>query len=68
MTQDSAIPANYNTVMPYLIIENASKFLSFKKAIQAGAKVINEVTDQPYGRSGGVADPFGNTWWVTSKK
>ncbi len=127
MTQDSEIPANYHTVMPYLIVENATKFLSFtekvfdareiykamrdqdtimhaeirigdstimfadatdrykpqpaglfiyvdnadkrfKKAIQAGAKVINEVADQPYGRSGGVADPFGNTWWVTSSK
>ncbi|WP_431200968.1 hypothetical protein ACQ86K_30970 [Mucilaginibacter sp. P19] len=22
--------------------------------------------DQPYGRSAGVKDPFGNTWWITN--
>jgi PhnB protein len=125
MTTDPHVPANYHTVMPYLIVENATRFLSFteevfgakelyramrdvdtimhaeimigdstimfadatekykpipaglfiyvdnaderfRKAINAGAKVINEVSDQTYGRSGGVIDPFGNSWWVTS--
>ena len=127
MTQDPQVPANYHTVMPYLIVEKASEFLSFaekvfdaketykvmsdantimhaeiligdstimfadaterykpqpaglfiyvdnadrrfEKAVEAGAKVINEVADQPYGRSGGITDPFGNAWWVTSLK
>ncbi len=127
MTRDPRIPANYQTVMPYLILENAFKFISFaekvfgaketykvmrdpvtimhaeimigestimfadatdrykpqpaalfiyvdnaderyKKAISAGAKAITEVADQPYGRSGGIEDPFGNSWWVTSVK
>ncbi len=125
MTTDPQVPPNYHTVMPYLIVENATRFLSFaeevfgakemyramrdadtimhaeimigdstimfadatenyrpipaglfiyvdnaderfRKAIDAGAKVINEVANQPYGRSGGVMDPFGNSWWVTS--
>lgn len=39
---------------------------SFKKAIEAGATIINEMADQSYGRSGGVRDPFGNGWWITS--
>jgi PhnB protein len=39
---------------------------TYKKAIEAGATVINEMSDQSYGRSGGVRDPFGNGWWVTS--
>ncbi len=127
MTSDLTIPAGYQTVIPYLIMENASNFFAFtekvfdakekfkemrdkntimhaeimigdstimfadateryrsqpaglfiyvdnadnrfKKAVEAGAKVINEVADQPYGRSGGVTDPFGNTWWITSVK
>ena len=127
MTRDPKIPANYQTVMPYLILENAAKFISFtekvfeaketykvmrdpktimhaeivigdstimfadatqtykpqpasmfiyvddvderyKKAIEAGALPITQVTDQPYGRSGGITDPFGNSWWVTSVK
>ena len=36
------------------------------KSIEAGATVITELADQIYGRSGGVKDPFGNTWWITS--
>jgi PhnB protein len=119
------IPENYQTVMPYLILENASGFLSFtqkvfgakenhktmrdenvirhaevmiggstimfadstpeykpapsnlfvfvenadetfEKAIREGATKVTEMGDQPYGRSGGVKDPCGNVWWITS--
>lgn len=121
------IPQGYQTVMPYLILKNAQKFIEFtqkvfdakenkenkamrdentimhdeivignstimfadsteeygirnasfficvdnadetyKKAIDAGATVLREVADQSYGRSGGIKDPFGNDWWITS--
>ena len=125
MAKNSKIPANYQTVMPYLIVKDAAGFSSFmqkvfdaeethksmrdehtimhaeimiggstvmfadstekfsvrpaglfiyvedadktfKKAIDAGATTVMEVADQPYGRSGGVQDPFGNVWWITS--
>lgn len=121
------IPHNYNTVMPYLIVQGAAEFSafaqkvfgarethramrsedvimhaeimidectimfadsteeyppatgsffiyvtdpdeSFKKAIEAGASVIEVVKEQSYGRSGGVLDPFGNQWWITGVK
>ncbi len=121
------IPKNYQTVMPYLLLPNASEFILFtqkvfrakethktmrdehtimhaevmigestimfadatekyksrpaglfvyvddaddtyKRAIQAGATVVTEIADQTYGRSGGIADPFGNVWWITSVK
>lgn len=39
---------------------------TFLKAISAGATSVMHPTDQPYGRSCGIADPFGNTWWITS--
>jgi len=39
---------------------------TFNKAMDAGATVVTEMADQPYGRSGGVKDPYGNTWWITS--
>jgi len=127
MTKDSKIPANYQTVMPYLLLNDAAKFIEFtqnvfdatelskvmrdekiimhaeimigectimfadatdtyktqttglfiyvdnaderyKKAIDAGATIITKVSDQVYGRSGGVTDPFGNSWWITSIK
>ncbi len=129
MSETSKIPEGYQTVIPYLIVKGAQKFIEFtkkvfgaventshrhlrdetiimhsevmigdstimfadstdqfqpcttglfvyvdnaddtyKKAIDNGSKVITEMSDQPYGRSGGVEDPFGNTWWITSVK
>ena len=38
----------------------------FQKALDNGATIIMEPADQSYGRSGGVKDAFGNTWWITS--
>lgn len=125
MEKNSKIPANYQSVMPYLIVEGAEKFITFmkevfnaeetykamrdeqtimhaeimiggstimfadstddfavsnagmfvyvddadatfKKAIDAGATVVMEMANQSYGKSGGVKDPFGNTWWITT--
>lgn len=119
------IPEGYNTVMPYLIINNANEFLKFtqevfgatekmkvmrdetiimhaeiligescimfagandqfsvqnaglyinvadadttyQKALDASATSVMPPADQEYGRSGGVKDPSGNTWWITS--
>ena len=127
MEKNARIPANYQTVMPYLILKDAAKFITFtekvfgatqthntmrdkdtimhaeimigectimfadstdkfaarpagffvyvdnadethKRAIEAGATALSEVADQAYGRSGGVTDPFGNSWWITSVK
>jgi PhnB protein len=127
MKKLSKIPANYQTVMLYLIVKGAAEFIAFtekvfdaretykvmrdentimhaeimigectimladstdmyaerpagifiyvdsaddtyKKAIENGATAITGLSDQPYGRSGGVTDPFGNSWWVTSIK
>ena len=118
-------PADYQQVMPYLILKNAAAFMKFmedvfgakekvkhmrgedvimhaeitlgesvimladstdefparrggffiyvadadavyNKAIAAGATSVMPVSDMPYGRSGGIADPFGNTWWPTT--
>ena len=39
---------------------------TFKKALEHKATVVMELADQDYGRSGGVMDPFGNIWWITS--
>ncbi len=39
---------------------------TFKKALDAGATTVMEMSDQDYGRSGGFTDPHGNVWWVTS--
>jgi PhnB protein len=125
MSQDPNITAHYQTVMPYLILQNEAAFIEFmktvfgaeegykamrdehvimhgevtvggstimfadatdafgvrpagmfiyvpdadttyRKALEAGAKSIMEPADQPYGRSCGIRDPFGNDWWPTT--
>ena len=38
----------------------------YARAMRAGAASIDTPSDKPYGRSGGVKDPFGNSWYVTS--
>lgn len=39
---------------------------AFAKALELGATAVMPVTDQPYGRSGGVKDTNGCTWWLTT--
>jgi PhnB protein len=40
---------------------------SYEAALKAGAKALQEVGDQFYGdRMGGVVDPCGVTWWIST--
>ncbi len=56
-----AMPASY-----CLYVENADEAMS--KAIAAGATMIMEVANMPYGdRQGGVQDPWGNLWWISER-
>lgn len=48
----------------YINVANADE--TYKKALTAGADSIMEPANQSYGRSGGITDPHGNTWWITS--
>jgi PhnB protein len=48
----------------FIYVANADE--TYKKAIEAGASSLMEPGDQSYGRSCGVEDPFGNTWWITT--
>jgi PhnB protein len=48
----------------FLYVSDADE--TFKTALAEGATVVMEMADQTYGRSGGVLDPFGNTWWLTT--
>jgi uncharacterized glyoxalase superfamily protein PhnB len=40
----------------------------FNSAVAAGARVVMEMADKTYGRTGGVEDPFGFTWWLTTHR
>ncbi len=53
-------------------VQNAGLFVyvpdadaAYQKALAAGATTVMEPADQSYGRSCGVLDAFGNTWWIT---
>ena len=48
----------------FIYVDNADE--TYQKALKAGATSLKEPEDQEYGRSGGVADPYGNEWWVVT--
>jgi PhnB protein len=50
----------------YLYVENADA--STDRAVAAGATLIMETADMPYGdRQSGVVDPSGNIWWISQR-
>jgi uncharacterized glyoxalase superfamily protein PhnB len=48
----------------FVYVDNADE--AYKKAVDSGATTLMELSDQDYGRTCGVTDPFGNVWWITS--
>lgn len=48
----------------FIYVDNAD--LSYKVALENGSTSLMPPADQEYGRSCGVKDAFGNTWWITS--
>ena len=66
--QDLVVQATppYAPVSLYAYVEDADAL--FAKAIDAGAKEAAPVTLKFYGnREGGVTDPFGITWWLSTR-
>jgi uncharacterized glyoxalase superfamily protein PhnB len=48
----------------YINVADADE--TYNLALEKGASSIMKPADQPYGRSGGITDPYGNIWWITS--
>lgn len=48
----------------FVYVPSADK--AFDIAINNGATIVTEMSDQPYGRTGGVKDTNGNVWWITT--
>lgn len=49
----------------YLYVPDADALVV--RAMAAGSREVMAVMDQPYGeRSGGVQDPFGHIWWIST--
>jgi uncharacterized glyoxalase superfamily protein PhnB len=64
MFAESTEQYGVQTANLFAYVDNADQ--AFQTAIKNGATIVNELSDQAYGRSGGVKDPNGNTWWITS--
>jgi uncharacterized glyoxalase superfamily protein PhnB len=60
-SRDEWEPATANM---FVYVENADE--TYDKALKNGATTVMPPADQEYGRSGGVTDPHGNVWWITS--
>src|SRR6266446_1781735 len=51
----------------HLYVDDAD--VTYARALQAGARPIYEVADQPWGdRQGAVQDPFGKHWYIAMVK
>jgi len=55
-----------DTAALFIYVDDADEV--YRKALNEGARSLQAPADRPYGRSAGVKDPFGNTWWITSVK
>jgi PhnB protein len=61
----SRAPHSYGGSPVHLYVYVANVDEVFKRAIEAGAKVIDQVEDKEWGdRCGGIEDPFGHVWFV----
>jgi PhnB protein len=66
MFADSTDQYSVQTAGLYVYVDGVDEV--YRKALAAGATAVTELGDQPYGRSGGVLDPAGVTWWLTEVK
>jgi uncharacterized glyoxalase superfamily protein PhnB len=58
--QGASLPGVLN-----LYVEDVDK--TYAKALEAGGTSLREVADQFFGdRTGGVQDPAGNQWWIST--
>ncbi len=66
MFADSTEQWKTQTAGMFVYVSNADE--TYNTALAEGATSVMEMSDQSYGRSGGIIDPFGNVWWITSVK
>ncbi|SHH71503.1 VOC family protein [Flavobacterium defluvii] len=64
MVTDETKDWSKQTANLFVYVLNADK--TYIKALENGAVSLMGLSDQDYGRTCGVTDPFGNVWWITS--
>jgi PhnB protein len=58
--------ANLEPMPCHLHLHVSDADAMYARAMKAGATSIEAPSDKPYGRSGGVRDAFGNSWYITT--
>jgi PhnB protein len=64
MVTDQTKDWGKQTANLFVYVPNADD--TYKKALENGATSLMGLSNQDYGRTCGVTDPFGNIWWITS--
>jgi uncharacterized glyoxalase superfamily protein PhnB len=64
MLCDSSEKWKQQTAHLFVYVESADD--TYKKSLEHGATSLMGLSNQEYGRTCGVTDPFGNVWWITS--
>ncbi|WP_456311950.1 VOC family protein [Pseudomonas shirazensis] len=64
MIADESPDWQQQTANLFVYVPNADE--TYQKALDNGATTLMGLSDQDYGRTCGVIDSFGNTWWITS--
>jgi PhnB protein len=64
MVTDEIKDWSKQTANLFVYVPNADE--AYQKALDNGATTLMGLSDQEYGRTCGVTDPFGNVWWITS--
>lgn len=63
MFADSTEENGPQTAGLFIYVQDADE--TYNRALEEGATTVTPMSNQDYGRSGGVKDPFGNVWWIT---
>lgn len=64
MVAEAREPYGPDTAAMFVYVPDADE--AYQLALDQGATSIMGLSDQPYGRTCGVKDPYGNTWWITT--
>jgi len=64
MLCDASEKWKQQTANLFIYVENADE--TYRKSLECGAVSLMGLSNQEYGRTCGITDPFDNVWWITT--
>lgn len=69
IVQLSDATGEWKPIQVALLVYVSDTDATYKRALKAGGTSLREPADAFYGdRTGGVKDPFGNSWWIATHR